>query len=650
MSLLHFGNGHSLAVSGATIAGQSPTSTFDSNVLIASLRAMEKRLLDGARLAGPPVTWSDYHSNPAVYAGRIVKATAADFANGTLRLTRGCVLSLEEDVTFHPRPDNDFWPDGDEFAGRGFHLGFFAAIAVENDEGTVILGNRHTLKQSRSHLFKQRFIQLIELASQPFPPAQGPGNFGVDPKYARNVVIRDLTLDENSHEGLHGNLNRDILVDNVTFRNHEVAAAALNGPQRVAFINCHSLNNQKSVPAKGNLNAARFALRFVDTLINDLPAPHTVHTLAALATANQRLHHLWDDAFADLVADDAINPDTHPEAHALFANRTKVMDGQGYGFLIHPSGVAVNGFLGDRTTSKSMEATDIAFDCCSSSNAAFAPHEHTALVNVVTNKVQQGPTGDTIRIREIMDENGAYAGDALSDVHMLLADALAQLSDPSLRSRYGGVLTIDPAVVDWALRSSPPTFDSLWANGGDSGYVLKGNLDFQAHIGKGVVGGLRLDGVLRGSVTNFTLKNVSNSGKRALSDTLPGMSDDARVEYDGRVTNYGGAENHQGGYWMADARGVCLSACKDLVIDGLSVDGLSSDHGNAVAVEVQNGCDNICILDLRATNVTARDSEYEHSDCVALGVRVDSTCKRIKVESECTAPAQVFGKTQVISN
>ena len=50
----------------------------------------------------------------------------------------------------------------------GYTLGWFATIAVENQQGTVIDLNNKTLEQSDLHHLQQRFFANIELASAPF--------------------------------------------------------------------------------------------------------------------------------------------------------------------------------------------------------------------------------------------------------------------------------------------------------------------------------------------------------------------------------------------------------------------------------------------------------------------------------------------------
>eukprot|EP00961_Rhodomonas_salina_P230463 3114584-Rhodomonas_salina.1 len=96
-----------------------------------------------------------------------------------------------EDVQFNPNRESNWYPVctgvpqteycGEHGPSKAYQLGFFAGITIESEDIHVDL-NGHTFSQHPEHALQQRFFALIELASQPFIPNQGPaateGGFG----------------------------------------------------------------------------------------------------------------------------------------------------------------------------------------------------------------------------------------------------------------------------------------------------------------------------------------------------------------------------------------------------------------------------------------------------------------------------------------
>ena len=95
-----------------------------------------------------------------------------------------------------------------------YHLGFFAAITIEADNILLDLNNK-TLRQSKLHNVQQRFYANIELASSPFIPNQGPGNFGSTISIPKNIMIKNGCLGLSSHHGIHGNKMEKVILQNL---------------------------------------------------------------------------------------------------------------------------------------------------------------------------------------------------------------------------------------------------------------------------------------------------------------------------------------------------------------------------------------------------------------------------------------------------
>ena len=72
--------------------------------------------------------------------------------------------------------------------------------------------------------------------------------------YALNYfVVQKLLL-----AGIHGNDNTNVLIQDVEFRDFEVAAVALNNVDSLEISGCNVVKNRDDVPVVGMFSAARF--------------------------------------------------------------------------------------------------------------------------------------------------------------------------------------------------------------------------------------------------------------------------------------------------------------------------------------------------------------------------------------------------------
>ena len=187
--------------------------------------------------SGPTMTFASFKANPVLNA--TVQLSQSDFTNGTVRLRHSAHYVLTENIIFEPNKADNWMPTAAQKAGGanadyptaphgGYHLGFFAAITVEAANVFLDL-NGKTLRQSVLFSVQQRFYANIELASSPFIPLQGPGSFGNTIVAASKTLIANGDLGLSSHHGIHGNGMSEIIIQNLTIHEFEVAGIALNG-------------------------------------------------------------------------------------------------------------------------------------------------------------------------------------------------------------------------------------------------------------------------------------------------------------------------------------------------------------------------------------------------------------------------------------
>jgi len=511
-------------------------------------------------------------ADPSPRGGPVVTLTSDDFLHGTYVIDQPGRYALGEDISFnpnspsvltnaitagtpshslgltvpvdayqagHPLPPqfvaggvDHFIPGGPadaRYDPAAFGVGFFAAIAVTADDVVLDLAG-HTIEQSAEHALLQRFFAVIELADQPFLPAQGPSDFGDGISPANNVTIENGTIGRSSHHGIHGNGNRDVTIKNIDFVDYEVGAVALNGVQGLTVQNV-TATNRKDVPVLGTFSSAQFIKPYVDHLVRS-PVSATTLTvdgeLLDASTIQAALRAAINDTHTDLIADPwvvegrhQIDPIQHPDAYALFHNEHGVVDGNSYSFLVNQVGVAVNGF--PVTPDAAHAALDIRFDDVHVVDQVASIREVPAL------DVGEGPAIDPIgavfQTRNRHPDTGAlititpgdrFTGNVVANAQALVAKAAANGEfDGSHLSTTR--LSISARVLDWVEGRS------TFANSGLD-YLCNGDSMF--HVNKGAIA-FRMDGarnvrLVDTSVTGLT--NLGAGGSAICGDYLDGKS------------------------------------------------------------------------------------------------------------------------------
>lgn len=171
------------------------------------------------------------------HSGQVVLCDNSDFANGTVRIKKPGLYVLTEDILFGPKQDVEdaagLGTGTGEYGDNAYALGFFAAVTIESD-GVILDLQGHTIRQTYEHYFRQRFFNVVQLASAPFVPGQGPGPVladGDDAPYApaRKCLILNGTIGLSSHGGVHGNNNSEVMLQNLRVRDFETTGVQLNG-------------------------------------------------------------------------------------------------------------------------------------------------------------------------------------------------------------------------------------------------------------------------------------------------------------------------------------------------------------------------------------------------------------------------------------
>ena len=582
--------------------------------------------------------------------------TQADFDHGTYIISTPGDYILGEDISFNPHPVGSPGPDGftplqaynaglpfpqqlgQDYDPAAFGIGFFAAIAIEAKGVTLDL-NGYTLEQSPEHALLQRFYANIELADQPFIPAQGPSDFGDGIKSANEVKIINGTIGRSSHHGIHGNGNHEVLISDVEFKDFEVAAVALNGVDGLEIINSSAINRE-DVPVIGTFSNARFILAYVDWLVMSGSATTlTVQGVALSAVDIQNdLRQSINNVYYDVITRGLgfIDENSHPDEYALYHNKFGVVDGNSYGFLVNPLGVAVNGFPYAPETS----ASDIKFK-----NVHISSQK--AFINEVVALQQQGkavidPIGAVFMVRNVhphtgvpvttssLDESVAtYKGNALANAQALVAKGVFNGEFPAFLDVSR--LNITQSVIDWIENEAP--LDSLVSSASD--YLCNGDTMF--HVNKGVIG-FKLDGSKYVSVIQSSVNNLSNLGTIGAAD----CGDYSLSHPAATLPGYGGAM----------ARGYSIAGSEDVVIKDSSANNLYTYAGTAIGVDILTNSRDVVIKSYSNNNIKAGFSYAANNgpnqEPDAVGIQVGPDAENVTIKNTDFIDLNAYDETEEV--
>ena len=519
----------------------------------------------------------EYNKNNTPYA--IINVRQRDFVNGTLRVKVPGVYVLQENISFEPNKDNDFFPtdaqiqSGEYPMGMSgpYHLGFFAAMTIETNNVIIDL-NGKSIQQTPLHNLQQRFYANIELASAPFIPTQGPGNFGDSIVKPNNVLIMNGGLGLSSHHGIHGNDMSKVILKNLVIQHMEVAAIALNGAEQSILDNITITGTATNIPIVSTYSQGRFIRKFLDNLKKRLPtASITIEdTPKSLDLIINELNTELDNT-RDSILNDNIIPTN------IFGNSSKLYDGNVYGIVLNVRGVVVNDFFKTRPVDASGNKY-IYLQRITINNTISLPVEILAVNSTSEDesayggKRQVGPAGDVFTITLATASGDTYKPNTLANAQIILA----KHNDPQ-----NGTTNIEMPIVNWAisgelLAETLTTNDYYYVGGGDSmGHAMKGNI-----------------GLFISAAENISMKNVVVNGVLSKGDQVgnsPLIAD--------------ASQNKQG----AMSTGIMITGSNHVGMNEVVINNINSTNGDANGFFVL-GSSNITQSNLQITNVTTNSA------------------------------------------
>jgi len=524
---------------------------------------------------------------------------SADFSKGTYRIQEPGTYILMDDIEFDwnagdihtdPNAENAWWPtENDEsYPGWGdtrdqFFMGFFAGITVETNNVIIDL-NGHTLQQSKTFFYQQGFFSDIEIEAQPFLPGQGVGFFGANVAFPENIIIKNGFLGRTSHHCIHGNYNKNLLIEDIVCSEFSTHGIQLNGFDTVTIRNVEvgPANHEQYLASE--YTHYRFILENMRKVIEDENPTNTIQFAdrpegVSLDDLRDKLQNEMNMALKYVVLNEEGSGDDWEEAKKVFVNPS----GFGYGasmygiFLSYPGANVLSYHINSKTSStatlenvyihdlyhQTKEYVGMRTDLRMFVNSFNAPlHLQYLLGDDVFGKyIEEGG-------QQSFDNSLHYSGNILTDSTI----ALHELSKNWGRLQIMYLLTDE--LVAWAKgeESSVALGD---ATQGDISYMCA--VDGMIHSAKGTFG-LRIDGVDSVSIDTLTIENIvehSNLGYEICGECST-CAFEARSPY-------------QVGYAGNMAQGISADYATNLKIKDLTINNVKSITGRTIGFSIWPG-------------------------------------------------------------
>ena len=532
----------------------------------------------------------------------VVHLCIDDFAQGTYRIKNPGTYILDCDIEFEPNPPenadenaNDYemygWyplPEQEEIYATGFldnsfigeyQLGFIAAVTIECDNVVFDL-NGFTIEQSKVFYLQQRFFSVFLLNNKNFIEGQGPVFFGAEMKTVSNIIIKNGIIGRSSHHGILARQTNNLLIEDVSFNNFDVAGISLSGFQDVIMRNLDIGPNNQDCPVTGRYLHARAMLPRYKQLVDE-KGDESILINGEKRQIKDVIDRLIDSM--NIIYNEEIlgyeydeNDELYQLAQLEFGNSNispRVSDGGVvYGILLNGYGGAVMG-LG----SAPRFASNVQMENINIHDFTLNPIEKCKFALSNSPFTVRGPFADVFDadVASFVDSDGFlhYVGTPFSDAQLAFARATeswSALSHTDMGKRFqrwtSGELDLDYQN------------DVMWSC----------NTDIQLHVNKGPIG-LRIDGISDARLSNINIENLINIGD--LGDT----------EKCGAYLKGNGHQDSQVqlGYTGTDNYGMIVVNSDNVILENdLIINNIESHNGIATGLNILR--DAILTLDFNA--------------------------------------------------
>ena len=489
-----------------------------------------------------------------------------------LSITKPGTYILDEDIIVGSKTAGDVgnFLDFDRQVGPPpFHFGVWSIISIASDDVILDL-NGHKLSMTNNFAMQQRFFSLIELANQPFPT--GAAGFTDTIKPANNVTIKNGKLINSSHHGIHGNLNKNVYLENLYISDFEVAGIAINTGYNINVKNTNVDGTSKKIKVLATFAMVQDLKDSLKQILNSSKYAE-YHELAQKYLSHNVVQNILDNPGSDDY-DITVNP--------TIEDVGQVLDGNLFGIYFN-NVFSVKDLSNSGSKSNKINLENVTIkDIISNIEEVIAISHNKAIIK--DNK------GYLIRWDYIFDKNGYLLKTNSENRKARLLLVKLQLFCLKVLKNESPILNnfIDFNDLEKELDSK--------ISSKDINVLSKGGFDSRAHVAKGNFG-LRIDGASDVNIKDVHIHNVHNYGKKG------------RKTDEGSYTIYpiGIDRNSEKVYKGATVTGLSLSHCDNVEVNDTKICKCKSENGFVIGVGLFNNTNNCNINNLQTYKLQVKN-------------------------------------------
>ena len=417
---------------------------------------------------------------------------------------------------------------------------------------------------------------------------QGIGNFGATPSFASNVIIKDGTLGLTSHHCIHGNFNKNILIEHIACKDFETHGIQLNGFDHLTIRNVEIGPSSTKSYFRGEYGFARALLPRLMKVADENPdrkirfdqREDEVTMSEMTEELIRKTNLLFDYVYNgnEPIITSMSEEKDWMNIKEVFYNPSGLPNGASmYGIFLNTMGESVMSYnLNTNTFSNQAILENIQIH--------DLRHKMTEYIRVSTKTMN--PYG-SVYLNPL-----AAPYDATQMLYSLKEEDLLS------RPRYKGTIITD---IMFALSEFTDNWDYLqsqlifkdqtlpWAKGEDltalnDNLMIGCNNDVMLQSGKGLMG-IRMDGVKNAKMNSIQISNL-------FEETHLGVEDcGGYTSFDSNRFPFGGGHISQKlpmqvGFSGNTVQGIAVSAADNIKVGDVSIEGIQSHTGDAFGIAI----------------------------------------------------------------
>jgi hypothetical protein len=361
----------------------------------------------------------------------------------------------------------------------------------------------------------------------------------------------------------------NVVIEDITFNNFEVAAISLNGGTNICIKDCFIKQINNNIKTLSTFSQALFALphlkriKFRDSslMLNLKPVPKSISLIL------QELEDELEKAKRFVLQNDNYD--------GIFKNKTGLYDGNAYGIVLNTRGVVIGGFKPARTED-SVGNQHVILQNISINNIITDGTEIIGIncdANTNNDEIQSygkgqfvGPVGDVLDYNMITNSDGTYKENVYTNAQLIISKHGADKSEL-------GTSNISSDIIEWVengttdIKTLIRSDDETFIETGKCNYLITGR-DSMGHQMKGNIG-LFISQGNDVRVDNILVNNIINRGRHTINQP-----------------------SHQ----HANSSGILIVGSNNVNVKNNSIKKIISYKGIATEIELKSSNVNVSII------------------------------------------------------